>query len=329
MQRIVDLIKQKRWISVLLGTIALGIIFSGLSPAFFKLSNLQNILVQSSVTGIMAIGMTFIIMSSGIDISVGAILFFSSAVLAKSISITGNPLISISAAIVTAILLGLTNGILVMSFNINPLVSTLATYTIYRGMSIHLTKAQSILTPDSVRFFGNGDLWGIPIPIILLVLVFMIAAYVLTHTRYGTYVLAIGNSERSAIESAIPVIPVILATYAIGGLASGVSGLILLGRVGGLQSEMGIGIEFTVITAVVLGGTKLSGGSGSLLGSVIGSVFLTLIINGLNLINASPFMYDAVKGIVLIIAVALDKLSALRQEKYLLELKARRILASS
>ncbi|SHH70738.1 ABC transporter permease [Clostridium grantii] len=328
MEKFKEFLSKKRWISIAFATIFIGFILSFLSPAFLKVTNMQSILVQSSITGIMAIGMTFIILSGGIDISIGAILFFTSSLFAKLMQTNNSIPLVFAIAILFALVLGAINGVLIVKFKIAPLITTLATYTIYRGMAIHLTSAQNIPVPREVGFLGNGRVMGVPVPIILLLIIFIIGTYLFTKTKLGVYAMAIGNSENSAKESNIPVYFVTIVVYIIGGFTAGIGSLILIARVGGLQSGMGIGIEFTVIAAVVLGGTKLSGGSGTIIGSVIGAVFLVLIDNGLNLINASPYIYDVVKGGVLLAAVMIEKISIGRQSKLLLEQKANRIRCS-
>jgi len=320
-----NFLSRKRWVSIVVATLCLGVVLSILSPVFLKLSNMQAVLVQASVTGIMAVGMAFIILTGGIDISMGAILFFTSSLFAQVMTSTGSYALSFSAAILSACLLGGLNGYLVVTFKITPLITTLATYTMYRGMAIHLTGAKNIPVPREMGFLGNGKILGIPVPIILLIIIFVIGVFLLSKTRFGIYVRAIGNSAQSATESNLPVNPATIAVYLIGGVTAGISGLILLARVGGLQSGIGIGIEFTVIAAVVLGGTKLSGGSGTIIGSVIGAIFLVLINNGLNLVNASPYIYDIVRGTVLLVAVIIDRVSVTRQAKLVLEQKAMRI----
>lgn len=321
-------ITKQKWSAIAAATVALTIILAAMSPVFLTFSNIQSVLVQASVTAIMAIGMTFIILRGGIDISMGAILFFTSSLFAKLIVETGSYELALVAAIICSCILGCVNGILVVAFKITPLITTLATYTIYRGMAIHLTGAQNIPVPREMGFLGNGKIIGIPVPIIILLIVFAIGGFLISRTRFGLYVKAIGNSERSAHETSLPVNLVTVVIYTLGGLTAGIAALVLLARVGGLQSGIGIGIEFTVIAAVVLGGTNLMGGSGTIIGSVIGAVFLVLIDNGLNLVNASPYIYDIVRGSVLLSAVAIDRISTLRQAKHLLEQKAERVKSS-
>jgi len=325
MEKIKSVITNKKWFAIAVATILLIIILSLLSPVFFTFSNMQAVLVQASIICIMAVGMTFIILTGGIDISMGAILYFTAALFAKLMESNQSIPLVFAISILCACLLGALNGFLVVKFKMAPLITTLATYTVYRGAAIHLTNAQNIPVPREFGFLGNGELLDIPVPIIIMIIIFIIGIYLSAKTRFGTYVMAIGDSPQSAKESKLPVNIVTIAAYLIGGLVSGIGALILLARVGGLQSNMGIGIEFTVIAAVVLGGTKLSGGSGTVIGSVIGAVFLTLINNGLNLLNASPYIYDIVKGLVLTIAVIVDRITVLRQSKLLLEYKEKLI----
>lgn len=316
------------WLPIAAATLVACILLSLLSSSFMSYTNLQSVLVQASVTAIMAIGMTFIIVTAGIDISVGAILFFTSSLFAKLMMDTGSYTLAFASALLCATVLGALNGVLIIKYKITPLITTLATYTMYRGMAIHLTGAQNIPVPREMGFLGNGKLLSIPVPILLLAVVLAVGLYLFNATRFGLYARAIGNSAQSARESNLPVNKVTVFAYALGGITTGIAALILLARVGGLQSGIGIGIEFTVIAAVVLGGTKLSGGDGTIVGSVIGAIFLVLIDNGLNLMNASPYVYDIVKGSVLLIAVVIDKVSVTRQQQHLLNQRAARIRAT-
>lgn len=322
-------LSQYTWLPIACATLVMGLVLSMVSDSFLSGANFQSILVQASVTAIMAVGMTFVICTAGIDISVGAILFFTSALFAQLMLMTDSYLVAFTVSMMCAAVLGYLNGLLIVRFKISPLITTLATYTMYRGMAIHLTEAKNIPVPREMGFLGNGSVLGIPVPIILMVLVTVGGIYLLNSTRFGLYLRAIGNSQQSAHETNLPVNNVTILAYLAAGITTGIAALILLARVGGLQSGIGIGIEFTVIAAVVLGGTKLSGGTGTVLGSVIGAVFLVLIDNGLNLLNASPYVYDIVKGVVLLIAVIIDKVSVTRQQKSVLQERAKRIRSAS
>ncbi len=313
LKRLLKGIRNARWLAVLAGILLLGFVFSQMSPAFLQIRNLQNILVQAAVTGVMAVGMTFVIMTAGIDISVGGILYLT-LVLATEFSLKteigqSSPILIYLVAVVLGSVLGLVNGLLINYIGINPLITTLATLTLYRGLAIHINQARITIPNQTARFLGIGDIGGIPMPLITVVIIMLIGMFLLRYTRFGRYALSTGSSQRSAVESALPVKTVLLVCYTLAGLMAGLAGMILLGRVGAVQTDMGIGIEFTVITAVVLGGTLLSGGTASMLGSVMGAIFLVMIDNGLNLIHASAFIYDIVRGGVLIGAVLIDRAS--------------------
>lgn len=303
-------VQSTRWLAVLIGILVLGIVFSLLSPAFLQTRNMQNIAVQAAATGVMAVGMTFVIMTAGIDISVGAILYLSVAATAW-VALNGPapaaPYVAYGVGIVVGVVLGLVNALCINLLRINPLVTTLATLSIFRGLATRVIEARILIPPDEVRFLGIGDVAGVPMPILVALVVVIVGIFMLNNTRFGRYVLAVGASKRSAHESGLPVQRTLIQVYIVVGFCAGLGGLISLGRVGAVQSDMGIGVEFTVITAVVLGGTLLSGGRGSIIGSLMGAILLVMVDNGLNLINASPFIYDVVRGAVLIGAVLIDR----------------------
>jgi ribose transport system permease protein len=302
-------LKESRWLAVLAGIFVLGAVFSFLSPVFLQMVNIQNIIVQAAATGIMAIGMTFVIMTAGIDISVGGILYLALVIGTKLALAYGDqaPSLIYFVAIGLGCLMGLINGLIINFIKINPLITTLATLNIYRGLAIHITKAAFITPPASARFLGIGKIANIPMPMIISIAVTIIGMVILQYTRFGRYALAVGSSSRSARESGLPTRSVLIIAYVIAGICAGLGGMVLIGRVGNVQTDIGIGVEFTVITAVVLGGTLLSGGRASMLGSLLGAIFLVMIDNGLNLIHASAFIYDVVRGAVLIGAVLIDR----------------------
>lgn len=316
-----------RWLAVLGGILLLGFVFSQLNPAFLQLRNLQNIIVQAAATGVMAIGMTFVIMTAGIDISVGGILFLTLVIatqLSLGLHLDSFPVLIYLTAILLGGMMGLVNGLIINYVRINPLITTLATLSVFRGIAIHITEAKIIIPPESARFLGIGKIAEIPVPFIVAILVTGIGILVLKYTRFGRYALAVGASLRSAKESGLPVRAVLILAYTIAGLCAGLGGMILLGRVGAVQTDMGIGIEFTVITAVVLGGTLLSGGRASMLGSLLGAIFLVMIDNGLNMVRVSAFVYDIVRGGVLVSAVLIDRAASLELFSNWLGFKIRR-----
>ena len=320
-------LKEVKWVAIASAVILLGILISIMSPVFLSFNNLRGVLVQSSVTCIMAIGLSFVILTGGIDISIGGILFLSATIFAVILQATGSYLLALISAIILSVLAGTLNGYLVYKFKMAPMITTLATYNIYRGLAIHISKAQNIPVPRELTFLGNGDILGIPIPLLILVVCAIIGIFIFGNTRLGTYVRAIGNSQQAATESCLPVKTSLISAYLIAGITCGIAGVILLSRVGGLQSGLGIGMDFTVIAAVVLGGTKLSGGSGTIAGSILGAIFLVLIDNGLNLMHASPYIYDAVRGAVLLVAVSIDRYSYVRQQQLLLKDKEKLLIS--
>lgn len=311
----VRLLRESRATAILSGVIILGVVLSILSPVFLSAHNLQNIVVQSVYTAVIAVGMTFVIMTAGIDISVGGIVFLT-LVVATQISLTVKgpfgPYLVYMVSILLGAVLGLCNGLIVNYLRIDPVITTLATLNIFRGLAIHISNAQILIPNQSARFLGVGQVGSFPVPILVLLIIAVLAALSLSYTKFGRYSLAIGSSRRSALESGLSVRKISVLVYVIGGFCAAIGGLILVGRVGAVQTDMGIGVEFTVITAVVLGGTVLSGGKASIVGSILGAVFLVMIDNGLDLLNASVYIYDIVRGAVLVAAVVIDRVSTMR-----------------
>ena len=319
------MISGKRWFAIVVAILALGAVSSVLSPVFLDVDNFRGIILTTSVTGIMAVGLTFVIMTSGIDISIGGILFMTAGIFVTIFRDTQNFALALGLAIGASALAGFLYGFLVYKFKMAPMITTLATYSIYRGYALHVTEALNIAVPREYTFLGNGKIGSVPIPMIILFLVMIIGLYMFKKTRFGTYVMALGNSSESAEESHLPVKWTLIAAYFGAGITSGIAGIILVSRLGGLQGGLGIGLEFTVIAAVVLGGTKLTGGSGTIVGSVLGAIFLVIIDNVLTLVGASPYVFDSVRGAILLFAVIVDRVSAVRQSTLLKEQKAKYI----
>lgn len=318
-------IEGQSWLAVLLGVIMLAVLLGVLEPVFLSFTNLKNILVQSSVTAIIAVGMTFVIMTNGIDISVAMNMFLIMSFM-HLMQQAGLPVgIIFPAAVLLGAGVGIINGFLICILNIVPMIATFATMSICRGIAYLLIHSKMVVPDTSLRFFGLTNVGGIPLAVILMLGAVVLGTYLLEFTRFGRYVLAVGNSVTSAKESGIAVHRVRFGTYAFCGLCTGVASLIYLGRLGAIQTDAGYGMEFTVITAVVLGGTKLSGGRGTVIGGFVGCIFLTLIENGLNLLEVSGFYYDVVRGVILFIAVAIETVSDRRQKKKLAFQRAKRL----
>lgn len=296
---------------------AVTVVFSLLSDRFFDFENLANLLLQSSVTGLAAIGLTFVILTAGIDLSVGSVMNLA---LVTAVIVSGSAgqmeytvitnWLAYPAAILTGTLLGALNGGAILAFRLNPLIVTLATMSLFRGIALHANGGKELLVFGDIRVLGRSEfLFGIGYPVILMFALAMAGSWFLKHVRHGRYVFAIGGSERSAHETGLPYRTVVVGAYAFTGLCAALAGLVLVGRIGAINPDLGWEFEFTVITAVVLGGTSLLGGRGSVWGSLIAAVLLSTISNGLNLIGADPFIYDVVRGVVLLLAVTLDAMA--------------------
>jgi ribose transport system permease protein len=295
-------------------------IFASLSNIFLSAGNLSNILLQASATAVAAVGMTYVIIFGEIDISIGSLISLAMTVgwivavgSAGRMGFGHGGQLAVSAwiypvGLVMGIALGVGNGLLMNGLRINAFVATLATMFAYRGIAWKLVGSDDKpFTVDSAALFlGRTYLFGIGLPVYLMVIVAVVAAVVLNRTPVGRYIYAIGGAQRSAVESGLPVTRIRLVALGVSGLCAATAGLITVARVGTLQASLGVGFEFTVISSVVLGGTSLMGGRGSIIGSILGAIVLVVIDNGLNLINASVYVYDVVKGVILITAVGID-----------------------
>jgi ribose transport system permease protein len=292
----------------LIGLLLLCIVISIISPRFLSVNNLLNVLTQVSVNAIIAFGMSFVILTGGIDLSVGSILAITGAIAASIIKGNGNFLVAILAAVGIGALIGALNGLVISKGKLQAFIATLAAMTIFRGVTYVYTDGTPISGLDGAFLaIGNEDLLGIPYPVILMILVFLLAWYVLTQTRYGRYVYALGGNEDSARLSGIDTNKVKTLVYVISGAAAALSGVIVTSRIGSASPNAGVGFELDAIAAVVLGGTSLAGGEGSITGTLIGAMIIGVLNNGLNLMNVSPFYQSIVKGAVILLAVLLDK----------------------
>lgn len=281
-----------------------------LSPYFMTMNNILNIIRQTSIYGIIAVGMTFVILTGGIDLSVGSILALSGAVAAglmKNQSVA--PLVAALAAILVGAGIGLINGLLVTIGRIAPFVVTLGMVTIARGLALIYTKGYPISGfGEGFRQLGGGYFLGIPIPVIVFILMVALAWFILNHTRLGRYTYAIGGNEETVKLSGINVKFYKSMVYVIVGIMSSLSALILTARLNSAEAVAGQGYELDVIAAVVIGGTSLSGGRGSIIGTLIGALLIGTINNGMNLLGISPYFQQVVKGGLIIGAVILDRM---------------------
>ncbi|PKL27982.1 MAG: ribose ABC transporter permease [Spirochaetae bacterium HGW-Spirochaetae-2] len=281
-----------------------------LSPYFMTTNNILNIFRQTSIYGIIAVGMTFVILTGGIDLSVGSILALSGMIAAGLMKNNG---IGVFIASVAAILvgggIGLINGVLITKGKIAPFVVTLGMVTIARGLTLIYSKGYPVsgFSPE-FRQLGGGYFLGIPIPVIIFIATVALAWFILNHTRLGRYTYAIGGNEETVKLSGINVNFYKTMVYVIVGIASSLSALILTSRLNSAEAIAGQGYELDVIAAVVIGGTSLSGGRGSIIGTLIGALLIGVINNGMNLLGISPYFQQVVKGALIIGAVILDRL---------------------
>ncbi|HYF91596.1 MAG TPA: ribose ABC transporter permease [Symbiobacteriaceae bacterium] len=291
-----------------LAVLILGIALSIMSDRFLTVNNILNVLRQVSINTIIACGMTMVILTGGIDLSVGPVLALSAAIMAGLAASGTSPVIAVLVGLTIGAGLGLANGIIVTRGKVAPFVATLATMTIARGLTLVYTQGRPITgLPESLRSMGTAYVGPIPLPIIFMAVIVGLTYLVLAHTPFGRFIYAVGSNEEAARFSGISVKWVTTLTYTLAGLGAAMAGVILTGRLNSAQPTAGTGFELDAIAAVVLGGTSLSGGKGSVLGTVIGALIIGILDNGLNLLNVSSFYQQVAKGAVILVAVLIDR----------------------
>ena len=292
--------------------VVLCIVMAMLSNAFLSVSNILNILLSTSVFGTLAIGMTFVISSAGIDLSVGSILALSGVVGAILTSNLELPWwIGVLGCLATGSLTGALNGFLVTKAAIPPFIVTLGMLGIARGFALVLSNGISIYgLPPEIVWLGQGRPFGVPTPVVVLLLAALIAHVLLAHTRFGVYAQVIGDNEGAARAMGVGVKRMKVLIYTLSGLLSGLAGLLFAARVNSGEPTAGLSYELTAITATILGGTNLFGGRGSVLGTLIGALIMGVLQNGLNLMAVRPFYQQIAIGAVLILAVWLDRINS-------------------
>ena len=289
--------------------VILFIISSFASPYFLNFKNITNILRQSSYTGIIALGMTFVIISGGIDLSVGSMVALIGGIVILLLNYFGGDPLAITGAIAAGLCLGLIagglNGLIVTKGRIAPFIATLGTMSIFRSLTLYISNAGEFRSASDIYpVIGSGYILNLPIPVWIFLGMAVVFHILLNNTRYGRYVCAVGANEKVAVYSAIKIDWVKTITYALTGLSVAVTSIMLSSRLNSLSSSnAGIFYELDAIAAVVIGGTSLSGGIGTIMGTVIGAVILGMINNMLNMVGVSPYLQGTVKGFVIIFAV--------------------------
>jgi ribose transport system permease protein len=299
---------QKYRLGPALGFVIIFVALAVTSRSFLTVNNLLNVALQTSVNALLAIGMTFVILTAGIDLSVGSILAFSSAITAGLLLGHVNILLASIIGLVVGALAGLLNGLFVAYGRLAPFIVTLGTLTLFRGATEIYTGGVPIFNlPEAFSSFGAGSIAGIPIPVLVTTIIFVLGTVILQRTTHGRRIYAIGGNQRAAFLAGIPVKRYLVGVYVISGVLAALAGLVLTSRLGTAEPTAGTGYELDAITAVVLGGTSLFGGEGLLWGTIIGALILGIISNGLNLLNVNSFYQDAIKGVIILFAIMLDR----------------------
>jgi ribose transport system permease protein len=289
--------------------VAICILFAVLSPSFLTAGNLINVVRQASINIVLAAGMTFVILTGGIDLSVGSILG-ATAVTAVLVSLS--PALgwfAVPAGLLVGLGLGLLNGLLISYLELPPFIVTLGSYTGLRGLAYLLAGGTTVINPTlNFAWIGNTRLLGIPCLVIIALATVAVSWFILRRTVLGTHIYAVGGNARAARLTGIRVHRVLLFVYGVSGLLSGLAGLMSASRLYSATGMLGQGYELDAIAAVILGGTSFSGGIGTIWGTLLGALIIALLNNGLTLLNVSFFWQLVVKGLVIIIAVTIDRL---------------------
>jgi ribose/xylose/arabinose/galactoside ABC-type transport system permease subunit len=293
----------------LAGLVVLVVALTALSGDFLTVTNLLNVGVQAAVTAILAFGSTYVIITAGIDLSVGAVAALSAVVLAWTATSHGVPWpIALVIALVVGVVCGLVNGLLITYGRLPPFIATLAMQGVARGLGLVISQGSPIPLPDSVAHLGDTIGGYLPVPVIVMVAMGVLTAVVLSRTYAGRTMYAIGGNEEAARLSGIKVTRQKLVTYALAGGFAAVAGIVLASRLASAQPQAALGYELDAIAAVVIGGASLSGGKGRALGTLVGALILAVLRNGLNLLSVSAFWQQVVIGVVIALAVLLDTL---------------------
>lgn len=297
----------------LAGLFAIVLVVSIMEPDFLTLNNLFNILRQVSINALIAFGMTFVILTGGIDLSVGSILALSSAFVAGLMTDGTSALIAVLAGLIVGAVMGALNGMVISLGKVAPFIATLATMTIFRGLTLVYTDGKPITGLSQggwFELFGRGYFWIFPVPVLTMLIAFAVLYFILKKTTFGRYTYAIGGNEEAAKLMGIQVNKVKIMIYSLSGLMAALAGIILTSRLNSAQPTAGTSYELDAIAAVVLGGTSLSGGRGWIVGTLIGALIIGTLNNGLNLLGVSSFFQLVVKGLVILFAVLADRKQA-------------------
>ncbi|NUK29851.1 ribose ABC transporter permease [Parageobacillus sp. VR-IP] len=295
----------------LIGFFLLCIVLSILSDSFLTVNNWMNVLRQVSINALIAFGMTFVILTGGIDLSVGSVLALSSAITAGMMASGMNGFTAIIIGLLAGFLMGAINGVVITKGRVAPFIATLATMTMFRGLTLVYTDGRPItgFASDDISFqmMGRGYFLGIPVPVVFMLIAYAVLYFVLKKTTFGRHTYAVGGNEEASRLSGIRVDRLKIWIYSLTGGLSALAGIILTSRLNSAQPTAGTAYELDAIAAVVLGGTSLSGGRGWIFGTLVGALIIGVLNNGLNLLNVSSFYQQVIKGAVILLAVLLDR----------------------
>jgi ribose/xylose/arabinose/galactoside ABC-type transport system permease subunit len=298
---------------IVIALIIICIVMSILTDRFFTIANITNILAQSGVVGVAAVGATFVVITAGIDLSVGSVIGLAGMLGAMSAAATGNGFVGIAVALATATGIGVFNGLSVAWLNLGPFIVTLATLGMAAGLTLQISQGKAVYdVPDSFAWLGSARIGGVPAAAVFTVVVFIAGHILLTRTTFGHKVYAVGGNREAARLSGIRDRRTLFLVYVFAGLCAGLAAVLLTGRLASATPTAGSGIELQVIAAVVIGGTSLYGGKGSLFGTLIGVLLIGVISNGLTLINVGVFWVQFVQALMIFVAVLLDSLNTRR-----------------
>lgn len=285
-------------------------VFGAIAPAFLTPSNLVNILIQSSSVAIVAVGMTVVLLTGGIDLSVGSIMFLSAAVAGKLV-LADDPVpvwVAVAAILPIGLAFGAINGLFVAKLRMLPFVVTLATLYIGRGAGRWITQTRAMNLPEGFLAIGQAKLLGVPVPVVLLAAVAAAGHVLLAHTPFGRQLYALGADPEAARKAGVRVDRLRFAVYAISGLCAAVGGIVSVAQLGAVSPTFGYQREFAAIAAAVVGGTSLFGGRGKVLpGTILGAVLIQTVENGLVVANANPYVYPVIAGAIIFVAVLIDR----------------------
>ena len=299
-----------RQIGILIALIIVVVVFSALTPIFLTISNLTNIVVQSSINGIIAVGMTMVIILGGIDLSVGSVVALVGVVVA-TVMVNGASVFSaILIGLLIGALSGIFNGFLIARMNLQPFIVTLGTMTLLRGTALVYSHGDPIFRINPLfRNIFAGSYAGIPGPIIFLLLTAIIGFFILNYTKHGIYIQSVGGNEEASRMSGVNVTRTKIVTYMTSGLVSALAALVMVGRLGAAEPIAGNGFELDAIAATAIGGTSMTGGKGNIPGTILGALILGALRNGLTLMNVQSFYQLLASGAIILIAVIIDRVT--------------------